>query len=151
MGLLCSHHTPHCKICQAHFCPLDKLIFVVYYIKKEWYGNGFGKRKSIAKWLFEIGAARVDLLDVRQKNQEFDYMVLSCTAQTQGAKLIAAELIKFATSNNIPLQHTEGQYKGDWIVLDFGEFVVHILTGNTRTRFHLDKLWKTTKNQIQYK
>ncbi|MBR3790939.1 MAG: ribosome silencing factor [Clostridia bacterium] len=107
--------------------------------------------KTLAIWLFNIGAARVDLLDVRNKNQEFDYMVLSCTAQTQGAKLIAAELIKFATSNNIPLQHTEGQYKGDWIVLDFGEFVVHILTGNTRTRFHLDKLWKTTKNQIQYK
>ena len=107
--------------------------------------------KNIAKWLFEIGAARVDLLDVRQKNQEFDYMVLSCTAQAQGAKLIAQELIKFAEKNNIALQRAEGMFKGDWIVLDFDEFVVHILTGNTRTRFHLDKLWKTNKNQVNYK
>ena len=80
--------------------------------------------KNIAKWLFEIGAARVDLLDVRQKNQEFDYMVLSCTAQAQGAKLIAQELIKFAEKNNIQLQRAEGMFKGDWIVLDFDEFVV---------------------------
>ena len=107
--------------------------------------------KTLAKWLFEIGAARVDLLDVRSKNQEFDYMILSCTAQTQGAKLIAQELIKFAEKNNIKLQRTEGMFKGDWIVLDFNEFVVHILTGNTRTHFHLDKLWKTPKNQVSFK
>lgn len=109
------------------------------------------KAKTLARWLFEIGASRVDLLDVRQKNQEYDFMVLSCTAQAQGAKLIATELVKFAEKNNIALHRAEGQYKGDWIVLDFDEFVVHILSGNTRNRFNLDKLWKTNKNQINYK
>lgn len=37
--------------------------------------------------------------------------------------------------------HIEGLKSGDWVVLDYGDFIVHIFTTETREKYALEELW----------
>ncbi|HKQ79726.1 MAG TPA: ribosome silencing factor [Blastocatellia bacterium] len=71
-----------------------------------------------------------------------DYFVI-CTGnssrQTQAiADAVTEELKKFKTR---PL-HTEGYNNAEWILIDYGAFVVHIFTEESRSFYDLERLWR---------
>lgn len=39
----------------------------------------------------------------------------------------------------------EGMKAGDWIVLDYGEVIVHLLDPDTREKYHLEDIWRAGK------
>ena len=51
----------------------------------------------------------------------------------------------------LPCLHTDGIFKGVWIVLDFKDVVIHIFTRDTRAKYNIEKLWKDNKNFIEIK
>lgn len=106
--------------------------------------------KRIAKRLYDIGAKKVELLNMCKKNEEFQFMILASGTTQTTVKLLASETIKFANQQNIKLYKIEGEFKAEWIVLDFYDFVAHILMDSARAKYNLDKLWKTSKNQIKF-
>jgi ribosome-associated protein len=71
-----------------------------------------------------------------------DYFVI-CTGnssrQTQAiADAVIEELKKIKTR---PL-HTEGYNNAEWILIDYGAFVVHIFTEESRSFYDLERLWR---------
>ncbi len=71
-----------------------------------------------------------------------DYFII-CTAnstrQTQAiADAISEELKKFKVR---PL-HTEGYHSAEWILIDYGAFVVHVFTEESRRFYDLERLWR---------
>ena len=106
--------------------------------------------KMFAKRLYDIGAKKVELLDISKKNEEFLYMILASSNSTVASHLLADEMKKFADKKGVKIYKTDGEFKGEWIVFDFGWFVMHILVDLARTKYNLDKLWKASKNQIRF-
>ena len=106
--------------------------------------------KAFAKRLYDIGAKKVELLDISKKNEEFLYMILSSSTSSAATKLLASEIKKFADKKGVKIYKTDGEFKGEWIVLDFDWFVMHILVDSARTKYNLDKFWKAGKNQIKF-
>jgi len=43
--------------------------------------------------------------------------------------------------------HIEGQREGDWILVDYIDFVVHIFTSRAREFYDLERLWRTGKRR----
>ena len=66
----------------------------------------------------------------------------------QEAKTLALKFKQLFSEKYVCL-HSDGLFKGDWIVLDFKDILVHIFTKETRARFNLEKLYKDSKNFIQ--
>lgn len=106
--------------------------------------------KIFAKRIYDIGAKKVELLDISKKNEEFLYMILASSNSSVATKLLANEIKKFADKKGVKIYKTDGEFKGEWIVFDFGWFVMHILVDSARTKYNLDKLWKIGKNQIKF-
>lgn len=106
--------------------------------------------KMFAKRLYDIGAKKVELLDISKKNEEFLYMILSSSTSSAATKLLASEIKKFADKKCVKIYKTDGEFKGEWIVFDFGWFVMHILVDSARAKYNLDKFWKAGKNQIKF-
>ena len=70
-----------------------------------------------------------------------DYFVL-CTARTaRQARAVADEIrLGLRVANDTP-SHIEGYQHGEWVLMDYFDFVVHIFTPDTRRFYDLERLW----------
>ena len=85
-------------------------------------------------------------LDVRKITPLFDYVFI-CSAETDiQARAISDEIyIKLKKNEKtIPLS-VEGYEKGSWIVMDYGDFLVHIFLPEKREYYNLEDLWIEAK------
>lgn len=106
--------------------------------------------KKIAKKLEELGANHIDVLDISKKSKEIKFLIICNAFNQQLAKLLAKNLMEEIEKDKIALRNQDGFIKGEWIILDYSDFVVHIFVDASRAKYNLDKLWKDSKNQIKF-
>ena len=72
-----------------------------------------------------------------------DYFIVCSARSARQARAVADEIrkqMRTSPSPNPP-SHVEGYDRGDWVLMDFFDFVVHIFTPNTRHFYDLERLW----------
>ena len=97
--------------------------------------------RSAAHLLVDRKATDVVLLDVRGMSSYADYFVLASGDSERGVVATAEnvrEALKAAGHRTIG---TEGFDTGHWVLLDFGEVVVHVFFDEVRAFYDLDGLW----------
>ena len=81
------------------------------------------------------------LLDVRGLCSFADYFVI-CSGETRRQiKAIYDEIAHALKKAEIPLHHREGTSDSGWLLLDFGDVIVHIFAPEEREFYQLGKLW----------
>ena len=96
-----------------------------------------------AKAALDVKAEDVKVLDMHELVTYTDFMVLCTGRNSRLTRRIAQEVahqVK-STSGRVPVG-TEGTNAGEWILLDFLDFVVHVFTPTSREFYRLDVLWK---------
>ena len=58
---------------------------------------------------------------------------------------IAKSIIEALQESNERPLHTEGLQTGDWVVLDYGQIMIHIFSPGLRNKYALEKLWGESK------
>ena len=106
--------------------------------------------KKIAKKIEEFGGNRTMVLDVSKKNKEINYMVITNAFNQQMAKFMAGEVQGYAKELGFEPVNIDGIIKGEWIVIDYDKFLVHIFVDATRSKYNIEKLWEDSKNKISY-
>lgn len=82
------------------------------------------------------------VLDVGDLLSITDYFVIcSGTSDRQVRTIVDEVQSKLREAGTRPLR-TEGEAGGGWVLIDYGEFVVHVFTEETRTYYDLERLWK---------
>jgi ribosome-associated protein len=90
-------------------------------------------------------AEDVVVLDLRTAADFTDFFVLvSGTNQRQLVAIADAVLDALRASGRRPA-HVEGYPRGEWILLDYESFVVHVFTPRTRAFYDLERLWGGAK------
>jgi ribosome-associated protein len=85
------------------------------------------------------------VLDLRHVADFTDFFVLvSGSNQRQLVAIVDAVLETLRTQGVRP-EHVEGYPRGEWILLDFDSFVVHVFASRTRTFYDLERLWGGAK------
>lgn len=100
--------------------------------------------------LNEFGAKKIEILDVSQKTNLSKVFIFASVTGAENAKNIATQLQEFLSQENVELEHIDGHLKGEWIILDFKDIIVHIFQNEIRVKYNLEKLWKDTKNSIKF-
>lgn len=99
------------------------------------------KAKLLAKAADERKALELLALDMRELTTSTDYFIV-CTANTANhARGIADAVEEAMDEANIPFLHKEGYRNGEWILLDYGDCIVHIFTPDARDYYSLERLW----------
>ncbi len=84
---------------------------------------------------------QIVVLDVSELTSYTDGFVLCSAANLRQIAAIADEVAKrLGKSGRLPL-HVEGQARSEWVLLDFGDFIVHLFTEEKRGYYALDALW----------
>ncbi|WP_119343605.1 ribosome silencing factor [Facilibium subflavum] len=91
--------------------------------------------------LESVKAESISVMDVEHLTDLMSHVIVCTATSTTHAKSLAQKLQKSAKENHIEILGIEGQDKSDWILVDLGDVVVHIMLKETRDFYQLEKLW----------
>lgn len=94
------------------------------------------------KALEEIKGQDIASLDIRKLTTIADYMLVVTATSSRHARSMADELIKRCKEAGIPPRSVEGQEQGEWVLIDLGDVIVHVMQAATRKLYDLESLWK---------
>jgi ribosome-associated protein len=86
-------------------------------------------------------AADVVALDLRRDSSFTDYFLLASGANQKQMVAIADSVQETLRGEGLRPAHVEGYPRQEWILLDYGSFVVHIFTPRARAFYDLERLW----------
>lgn len=96
---------------------------------------------EIAKIAGEKKAQEIVLLDLHGLSVMCDYFLICSADSSVQMRAIAKDLEEKLTKKGIVLLNLGGYLDNHWILLDFGDVVVHIFLPETRKYYQLEKLW----------
>ena len=91
--------------------------------------------------LAELKGKDVAEIDVRGKSSVADYMVVVSGTSTRHVKSIADEVVKFAKRLDMMPLGVEGEREAEWILVDLGDVIVHVMLPRVREFYALERLW----------
>ena len=95
----------------------------------------------VIKTLADNKATNIQTLDVRDISSFADLMIIASGTSSKQVTSIAEKVIEKAKKNKIPPYGTEGKQYGEWVLVDLGDIIVHIMHPTTRAHYQLEKLW----------
>ena len=84
------------------------------------------------------------LLKVSDMTSITDFMIISSGQTYRQIKALAKRVTEKAFFYGIKPLGIEGETSGDWVLIDLGDVVVHLMRPETREFYNLEKLWLTT-------
>ena len=97
--------------------------------------------RSAVKTLARMKANDIVVLDLREISSFTDYFIVASATSFRQVKSACDELEKeFKEIKIVPL-HIEGYSDGNWVILDYCEFVIHIFYEDTREYYAIERLW----------
>lgn len=106
------------------------------------------KSPAKTKWQDSVVAALEDakaldivLLDVRRLTDIADYMIVASGTSTRHVAGVADKLVDHMRALGRKPIGIEGKEIGEWVLIDFGDVVAHIMRPQTRDFYNLEKLW----------
>lgn len=102
-------------------------------------------RKLILEALDDAKARDIVMLDVRKIAIFTDYMIIVTGTSNRHVVAVADNVITNLRGHGRRPSGVEGMEGGDWVLVDFGDVVVHIMRAQTRDFYNLEKLWSEAK------
>ena len=87
-------------------------------------------------------AGAITVLDLTGLSAFTDYFLLCTGYSTPQVEAISDAVEEALTARGLRPQHREGRSGAEWLLLDYGSFIVHILTERLRLFYDLERLWR---------
>lgn len=91
--------------------------------------------------LDDLKAVNTVTLDVSALTDVMDYLVVTSGTSNRHVKSLASHVASEAKKQGMYPMGTEGEDAGDWVLVDFGDVVVHVMLPATRDFYDLERLW----------
>lgn len=98
-------------------------------------------RKTVIAALEELKAKDVREIDVRGKTSIADLLVIASGTSARHVKSIADEVVKFAKKAGVMPLGVEGEQEAEWVLVDLGDVIVHVMLPRIREFYGLERLW----------
>lgn len=100
-------------------------------------------KKLVIDALEDLKVQDLKLVDVRGKSSITDVMVIACGTSSRHVKSLAGNVVTKAKQAGQPPIGIEGESDGEWVLVDLGDVVVHVMMPEVRDFYGLEKLWET--------
>lgn len=98
---------------------------------------------SIVQTLEDMKGIDLLLLDVRQLTSMTDHMVIVSGNTSRHTRSMMNALVDMAVMHQFEKPRIEGDEDGQWILVNFGDVICHIMLPDVRRYYALEKLWST--------
>lgn len=98
--------------------------------------------KAAAQSIFDKKGFNILILDVRESSSMTDYFIIAeGTVERHVNALSTASQKALEEFQQKPFR-VEGERTGEWVVVDYGDIVIHLFTPEMRERYALEEVWK---------
>jgi ribosome-associated protein len=84
----------------------------------------------------------IKVIDVRDKTNITDYMVIASGTSDRHVVSLADRVVERIKQNQMMPLGVEGQNTGEWVLVDLGDAIIHVMKPQTREFYQLEKLWQ---------
>ena len=104
-----------------------------------------GKKKLVITALEDIKAHDIQAIDVRTITSIFDWVIVASADSARQTKALARHVRDSLKEAGSTIIGTEGEESGDWILVDAGDVVAHVMQPAVREYYNLEELWSEGK------
>ena len=97
--------------------------------------------KIVIAALEDVKGQDVVTIDVRELSDITDTMVVVSGASNRQVKALAQSAVEAGKKAGFQPIGVEGLDEGEWVLVDFGDVIVHVMQPATRAFYELEKLW----------
>jgi ribosome-associated protein len=98
-------------------------------------------RKTVIAALEDLKAKDIREIDVRGKTSIADLLVIASGTSARHVKSIADEVVRFAKKAGVMPLGVEGEREAEWVLVDLGDVIVHVMLPRIREFYGLERLW----------
>ncbi|MFH2134123.1 MAG: ribosome silencing factor [Pseudomonadota bacterium] len=99
------------------------------------------KTAAVVAALEDIKAMDIEVIDTQKFNSLFEAMVIASAQSTRQTKALADQVEKKLKEIGEEVIGVEGGDSGEWVLVDLGDVVVHIMQPAVRAYYNLEELW----------
>jgi ribosome-associated protein len=99
------------------------------------------KARRAARAALDKKAIDLTVLDVQGVSSVTDYFLVCSGRSAPHVKTIADAIRDELKADGVRPLHTEGQPESGWVLLDYGDVLMHVFLEDTRTYYALERLW----------
>lgn len=98
--------------------------------------------KHLLKFLDDNQAIDIVTIDVSKQTTVTDYMVVVSGRSSRQIKAIASIVMESMKAAGFAPLGAHGLDTGDWVLIDFGDCVLHVMQPDSRTFYNIEGLWQ---------
>ena len=83
----------------------------------------------------------ITIIDIGAKAAFADYMILASGGTERQVKALCDEVEDKLAENGVFVKHIEGKNDSGWILMDYGDIIVNLLTVDLREKYNIEKVW----------
>ena len=99
------------------------------------------QKQLVIDALEDLKAVNVVTLDVAGLTDVMDFLIIASGTSSRHVKSLADNVCMQAKKREVRPLGVEGEDAGEWVLVDFGDVVVHVMLPATRDFYDLERLW----------
>ncbi|MBT3456779.1 MAG: ribosome silencing factor [Thiotrichales bacterium] len=103
--------------------------------------------KVVENVIEDLKGENIVTLNVMKQSDDMEAIIISTGRSIKHVRGIANNVSIEAKRLNMPVLGTEGVEFSEWVLVDLGEVIVHIMTEKMREFYKLEKLWSTEEDE----
>lgn len=102
------------------------------------------KTQLIVAALEDIKATDITVINTRKRSPLFECMIVASGSSNRQTKSLADNVVKKLQEAGETILSTEGEKSGEWVLVDLGDVLVHVMQPAVRAYYNLEELWGAT-------
>ena len=98
-------------------------------------------QRAIVDGLEDVKAQDIIVLNTEHLSPLFERVIIASGTSNRQTKSLAASVRDSVRTKGLAVMRTEGEENGEWIIVDCGAAVVHIMQPAIREYYHLEEIW----------
>ncbi|MCK6389903.1 MAG: ribosome silencing factor [Azonexus sp.] len=104
-------------------------------------------QKIVVAALEDIKGKQIEVINTSKLTSMFDYVVIATGDSNRQVKALANNVVVKVKEAGGEIVSTEGEEGGEWVLVDIGDIVVHVMQPTVRQHYNLEELWQLTPAQ----
>ena len=99
-------------------------------------------KQLVVQAIEDVKGLDIACLDVAGQTSVTDHMIIACGTSNRHVKSLADSVVDRCKKTGVRPLGVEGEDKSEWVLVDLGDVVVHLMMPATRQFYDLERLWE---------
>ncbi len=108
-------------------------------------------KKAALAALEDIKASNITVLNVKKLTSMTDYMIIASGESSRQVKALARNVMDKLKGAGAEIVGMEGEESGEWVLVDLGNVIVHVMHPAVREYYNLEELWTIVPKRTKLK